>query len=191
MRLNIDNWNDVSIKKYFDINDILQDEDTSDFDKAIELVAVLNDVSIDDVMRLPVTEMANIWDSLLWLFEFDYPKTIKNKHIKVGRFETQIDTNIANMTVAQYVDFQQYWGNMPTDTPEAMADLLSVFLVPSNHKYGEGYDIDELKDCIINYMSIVDYNTIAFFLLTQLVTSILDMTEYCQEERMRMERQSI
>ena len=45
-------------------------------------------------------------------------------------------------------------------------DILSVFIIPKGHKYGDGYDINEVKQDILQ-LNMVDINAISQFFFRQ------------------------
>ena len=53
---------------------------------------------------------------------------------------------------------------------------MSVFLIPKDHNYNDGYDINEvIKD--VGNISVIDFNAICFFLRTQFATLLLIMKD--------------
>lgn len=159
-------WEDVTLNDYKQIVEINKSKEG--YDKIVALVAVLNEMTEKEVWDLPIAEMAKLTPQLEFINEFNNLKKHKFNTIKIGdKWELKCDINMKEFTVAQYMDFQNYWQEPQKD----LAKLISVFYLPKGKKYADGYDVEELINDLNNSLNIVEANEIAFFLLRKLQQS--------------------
>lgn len=153
-------WNCVSIKKYYDILDIINDSD-DEITKNVKIVALLMDKDEEEIWNMDMIQAGDYISRLQFLGKFDFPKN-PNMNIKLPGYDLEVIKDITKITVAQYVDFQNYV-KMPLR--EGMEKILSVFLIPEGCRYNEGYDIIDLQNVIRENMSFrVGQSLFAFFL---------------------------
>lgn len=171
------NWNDITIAEYKQIVDI-QKAETDNNEKIVALVALLAGMSEDEVWNMPISKLAEYTKQLDFLNEFPDLKKVKYNKLKIGdKWDLRCDINMKNFSVAQYMDFQNYWSQKEKD----LARVISVFYTPKDSKYTEGYDVEELVHDIEHNVSIVEANEIVFFFViklfksTKLIQIYLDM----------------
>lgn len=116
----------------------------------VALVAILAGMSEEELMRMPLTEYRKLRDIASFLFIEPLPRSAA-KHYKIGPFTCGYCTEERKLTTAQYIDFKELVSRGST-----MAQLLSVFLVPEGHEYGEGYDVAELQQAISENLCVLD-----------------------------------
>lgn len=167
--INKKSWADVSISEYDRIMDVVCDKELSDAEKDVALIAILAGVPEDVVWDLDIMEVKRLRLQLSWLnLEFNYPKKINFKKIKIGEWECNVLQDIDKMTYAQFVDFQNY----VRDIAHKKKEILSIFFIPTGKKYGEDYDIVGLQNAIGDNVSILTYNTVWFFFLKKYRASL-------------------
>lgn len=150
-------WDNISVGEFAEIRTILADEGRTDEDRQIALAALLQGISEDELLNMPLDEarkafaLANSLDSP--------PKRSRIRQLyHVGGWLLRA-TEAKDMTVAQWVDFQTFGRDMDKN----IVEVLSVALVPDGKKYNDGYDIEALKLDIRNKMMIPDALAVCFF----------------------------
>ena len=157
----IDNYNDLTIGKYQEIKAVIDGEVVEEYATNISLVAILADMTEDEVMSLDLKEYKVLNQKLTFLMEEPPRRMVADKY-KIGGFELETMLAVDKMTVAQYVDYQTF----VKDMDKYLVEMLSIFLIPKGKKYNEGYDIVEVQKAIRDNLSIVDAMSLsAFFLL--------------------------
>lgn len=164
-------WDQVPITIYRQIVDVYEDEMSSQQEKDLSALAILCGVPEEDIWNMQVQEINELRLKIKWLNDFSFKKKSKIKHIKVGDIKCDVMANLQEMTVSQYVDFQQYWSVQ--DWNSKIEKVLSVFIIPEGKKYGEGYDVTEFQQLIADNVSISLANSICFFFLKKCLSSIL------------------
>ena len=155
------NWTDVSLKQYNDVKEIYLNPDFSDEDRIILLINILFGV---DALKLKTSELNKYIEQMKFLGE-KVPKMKIREKYKLGENWYILRRNLKDFTVAQWIDFQNFLKN-GSDT-DNYANLLSVFFLPEGQtEYGEGYDIEQVRQDINNFLSIADATSIASFFLT-------------------------
>ena len=157
----IDNYNDLTIGKYQEIQAVLNGEIVDEYATNIQLVSILSDMTEDEVGSMGLTEYKALNQKLVFLTEMPVQKMVADKY-KIGGFELDTMLAVDKMTVSQYVDYQTFI----KEPDKYLVELLSIFLIPKGKKYNEGYDIIEVQKAIRDNLSIVDAMSLsAFFLL--------------------------
>jgi hypothetical protein len=165
IRLKYNSWDDVSIEKYEQLLKASDCED--DLQRTINILAVLTDEKPQDIENINLEELNTLTRNTKWVNEFDFDKSDKPKTFKMEGIEYNVTRRVPDMTVAQYADFQAYFGKT-TD----MEILLSIFVIPKGHKYGEGYDMEDLQRSLKKHMPITTANSIIYFFLKGSLNSL-------------------
>ena len=157
------NWTDVSLKKYIELKDLYLDPELSDEDRLIYQIKILFDV---DPLKLKPTELHKYINEMKFLGEKVPKMKIKNEY-KLGSNIYILKKELKDFNVSMWID----WTNFLKEGSDIdnYAKLLSVFFFPEGKDvkdYGEGYDIEQVRNDINNYLSIPEANSIASFLLT-------------------------
>lgn len=144
------NWKDITIEKYDRIA-ALQKEDKNEIDLIAAVIAVLDDTTVEKVEQLPYSVLLLKAKNLRFLQRNPIASIVHKSYELDGR--KFIPTlNPAELTTAQYIDFQV----RAADAPEDLAGLLSVLLIPEGHKYNEGYSGDDVREIIYKHLPIED-----------------------------------
>lgn len=162
----IESYDKLSIGKYLKFREMLKQEMPEEELQA-ELIALLNDMSINDVMGMSLVDYSKCVRKLEFLTVKPEQKDECPRHIVLGDTKYDVVRKIEELTVAQYIDYQTY---MKIDDPDGkLAEILSIFIVPSGKKYAEDYDIAEVINDIREYLPVtVAFNLCFFFRKKQL-----------------------
>lgn len=146
-------WKDITLEKYYKIQDLMAVQDDYTVLNLMDLVYGINseDINIWELSKYDISFLKNPIE------EGKLPKKLEvNGHI----YELKAD--LTRVTAAQYVDFSNYTKAKTLK----YEDILSVFIIPKGHKYGDGYDINEVKQDILQ-LNMVDINAISQFFFRQ------------------------
>lgn len=143
-------WKDITIEKYERIAG-LQEKNLGEIDLIASTIAVLDGVTVKEVEELPYAVLLLKARGLRFLQQSPIASIVKRKYKINGK--TYIPTlNPAELTTAQYIDFQVRAMGAPDD----LAGLISVILIPEGHKYNEGYSSDDVREAIYKNFPIED-----------------------------------
>lgn len=147
MNINIkNNWNEITLKEFEQMQSL--DKDSMSVDEYIlNLVAILSDVTLDELKLLPFAEVLKLNNSLSFLSKPMENQMPKPSIVIRGR-KYEIMTNPANMSTSQFLDFRI----LAEQKERRKRDLLSVFIIPKGMEYGS-YSLEEVKEDI-DYLSI-------------------------------------
>lgn len=171
-------WDNVSLKQFRDIKTLL-DEGRAPEDETAGLLAILYDMTEDNVYNLPISEFGEMARSIDFLNERPKPRDIQEVYNLNGR-EYEICT-LNNFSYQQYMNYQLVIQNKERD----YLDILTLILVEHSKKYGD-CDIERAKTDILS-MCIRDVLAIDFFFL--LSYRILTETFRSYAERMTRKAQ--
>lgn len=151
-------WFDVSLQQFKELQKI--EEEITDIDElATRRMSV---VLGEDVEQLTIPEFVEKTKDCEFLATQIPTAKIKKKYTINGRsYIPQL--NPFEMSMGQYIDFKNMQG-VKADWEQ----LLTIILIPENHKYNDGYDLEQAKKDFLN-LPIPDIMAIAnfFFRLTK------------------------
>lgn len=135
--------------------------------KTTHLISILTGLSVEDVEALPIKIFMKLASGLA--FMNDKPKEVKHKEsYEVNGRKYIVQAQVDRICTAQFLDFTNYGKEKPTST----AKLASCFLIPEGHKYGDGYDLNQvIYD--IGCMQFQDVKALSFFLQLQYAAYLL------------------
>lgn len=171
------NWNDITLKQFYEIQNILSTEDEYTL---FNLIDYLYNV---DCQSLPITQLKQY--DISFIKEPIPDVKVEKEYILNGTvYKSNMDTT--KVTVAQFVDYQNY-----IKQPEIkLEDLLSVFFIPKSCKdYNQDYDIIKVKEDLLE-LPITVAQSIGFFLGRQFKIFFL-IFRYClqkQVKKLKMEK---
>ena len=173
-------WNEITFNEF---NQIIQiaSADIHQSYKTVNLVSLLSGMSVDELENLPLSQFTSMSAKLSFLDNIP-DKVIDHKdRYKVNGREYYLQADIPSIITAQYIDYHNYSQEEDKD----LTKLVSCFLVPVNHKYGDGYD-NEVVIRDVGDLPYMDVQAIAFFLRRQygLFTHIL--IDYLKTEAKKM-----
>ena len=161
-------WKDITLRQFNKIQDLLQEIDEY---TTLNIIDVIYDV---DSANLPAMEVMNKYAHSLDFLTTTIPTNEKLKETyTINQREYNSNINLTQMTTAQFVDYQNYTKENPVD----ISKCLSVFIIPKEHTYNDGYDLKQVQDDIKD-LDMVTINTLAFF-FKKLYLLLLETTLLC------------
>lgn len=156
----IKKYEDLPVGKYKQLVEIAKRGNIAEDEQNIAIVAILADMTEEEVERMPYVEMRALFAQAGFLYETPKEEKVKRSY-QVGRFDCEVVAKPEKLTTAQYTDFKQL-ASLADEKPEV---VLSIFLVPKGKAYCEGYDIEELQNDIREHLPIgAGLAILAFFL---------------------------
>ena len=189
MELKKKSWREVSINEYFDLKEKLEEESLNEYDKEVIKLAFITEQDEDKIWALSINEFRALQIQSLWMQEFHISENPKFSTIKINKETYNIDTNLQNFTIAQYIDFQSFYSKRKSNE-RVIGNILACFIIPKGHKYAEGYDIQELVSTLNNNLDILTANEIMFFFLKRYLISIRFLANYFNLMMKRLKKKS-
>lgn len=172
------NWTELSLKKYNEIKDLYLDADLSDEDRLILQINILYGV---DALKLKTSELHKYVNEMKFLATKP-PKMKLKKEYQLGNNVYTLKKELKDVTVAQWLDWQNFLKDGGGDT-DNYANLLSIFFFPKGEtEYGENYDIEQVRQDINNHLSIAEAMSISSFFLTYRKISLLLSLLYTKKQ---------
>lgn len=177
--MQIKDFNTLPVGKYKEILKISKDQSLEEIDKQIKILSVLNDMTEDQILNLPLPEYHKLSAASAFL---GMPSPEDHTRIAdsymYGELTLIPTKDIEKMTTAQYVDFQTF----SKDPERYLEHILSCFLIPKGCKYNQEYDIKEVQELIREEMSVSDALSLMAFFFSRLHSSILNFLNSCMSE---------
>ena len=160
-------WNHITGEQYWEIFDILN-SGASDLQKQAELIALIEGKSVDEILSLDMSSAAELINKLEFLNKFELSKRYHPSSIIIDNKKYNVYTNLANLNVAQFIDYQSFIAQPFRDSYDK---ILSIFLIPDGHEYNSGYDILEVQEVIRTKLSWLEIQNLLNFILVRYVDS--------------------
>ena len=123
-------WSDITLKQFAQLKEINEREYDDDTDRLCDILSVVYETDINQVSVVEYNAMVNG----LGFMSDDVPTKRVHGHYNIKGVRYEFCSNVAEITTAQYQDFQSF----------AMQDdirgMVGCVLIPSGHKYNDGYD---------------------------------------------------
>ena len=171
-------WENISIDKYYEIKDILDDETDDDITKNVKLVAVITGKDEDEVWSMDMAEAGEYISRLQFLNKFELPDN-PNMKFNLPGYQLKVMKDVSKISVAQYVDFQNF---VKLPLREGMEKILSIFLIPEGCKYNEGYDIIDLQKVIRENISFRVAEGLLSFFIEKYGELLIHSLVYCRRQ---------
>lgn len=150
--------------------------------KTTHLLSILTGEKVEDLESLQITTFMKLLPHLQFLNE--KPKDIEHKNeYEVNGRKYIVQADVDKICTAQFLDYSSYIKEKYDTSGPNTVKLASCFLVPEGHKYGDGYDINQVWNDI-NDMSFLDVKALAFFLQLQYAAYIL-ISNDCIDRQMK------
>ena len=162
-------WNDIDVKTFKEIQDYLSTTKDGSIEQSVHLLSLIEGKDEDTYFSMPINKLTEELGKLKFMESTPQAAQVKNTY-KINGTEYVLTTNLQEMTVAQYIDYQVYIKN----PQQYMQEMLTVFLIPKGKKYNEDYDVAEAAKDMGN-LPIEDAYGISFF-LTTLLRSLTKVT---------------
>ena len=171
-------WDNITIEKYYEIKDILDDEEDDDITKNVKMVALITDMDEDEVWSMDMAEAGEYISRLQFLNKFELPDN-PNMKFNLPGYQLKVMKDVSKISVAQYVDFQNF---VKLPLREGMEKILSIFLIPEGCKYNEGYDIIDLQKVIRENISFRVAEGLLSFFIEKYGELLIHSLVYCRRQ---------
>ena len=171
-------WENITIEKYYNIKDILDDETDDDITKNVKLVAVITDKDEDEVWNMDMAEAGEYISRLQFLNKFELPDN-PNMKFNLPGYQLKVMKDVSKISVAQYVDFQNF---VKLPLREGMEKILSIFLIPEGCKYNDGYDIIDVQKEIRENLSFRVAEGLLSFFIEKYGKLLIHSLIYCRKQ---------
>lgn len=142
-------WNEMPLGLWIKEQEILRDQETDAIDKNVRLVALMYDMTEAEAYNTELNEFSKMLDSIGWLAkEPQVPQVSPQYNINGKVYNVCLNPN--KITTAQYIDFKAFNIDDPNNIPMA----LSVIMIPDGHNYNEGYELEDVKNDIMDYLRV-------------------------------------
>ena len=181
----ITSYKDLTINKYQEIREILK-EDGGELTIQANIIACLSGMDNDTVYNLSLSKYNELVQQTAFLLEKPKVSDKIPSRLNINGRECYVTTNVNKLTAAQYIDYQNL---IAMDNQEKyLANILACFVIPKGHKYGDGYEIDEIVEWLGENLSIQDAMNICFFFRKKYLNSIKITLTYLELRMKQMKR---
>ena len=178
----INNYRDLSLEKYLEIQDIEWLE-MDEIDIQTTLISILADMDFEDVLDLPIPQYKKMAEQLEFLKVSPNVKPKRIDNVVINGKEFMVIKKVEDMTAGQYIDFQHYFKDKDF---KMLPYILSCFIIPKGEKYGDSETIEYMKQ-----LSVEEALMIANFFMKQsrsLIKGMLLSLEWMIRKRIWKEK---
>lgn len=143
-------WSDITLRQYYKIQEILA---TPDDYMGFNLIDIVYGV---DVSNMLLTEAKTY--KLDFLKKEIEKSELKKYYVLNGRrYDSNFDLTV--VSTSQFMDYNTY----ANKKDKKFEELLSVFFVPEGHTYGDGYDVAQVQQDLLELDMCTVYAASFFF----------------------------
>lgn len=189
-----DSWDKITLKEFDEIQDIENNNGLCLLEKEMKLISIFFNVEEDVAWTLSTQQVLNLMAKINPIknnFKINEefgkevlktnPKSTK-KEINIGERKYEIETDVNNITYAQYVQFQA------TDK-QKIKDVLGILLVPKDKVFGRDYNLIENTEYIYSHISFQMSQDILFFMTKHFLSSLnYFLTSLSKKERQKVQQ---
>lgn len=175
----INNYKDLTLEKYIELYE-LDIHGMEEIDIQTNIIAILSDMTVDDVLDLPIPQYKKLAQQTAFLTAQPQVKARKINKIYINGKEYNVLDKIEKMTTGQYIDYQTY---LKKNDVKMLPYILSCLIIPSGEKYGDTDTIEQIKQ-----MTVEEALTISNFFMNKSLTLIkgtLRYLEYMMKRKMK------
>jgi hypothetical protein len=167
----INKYHDLTIEKYIELYefDIYGMEE---IDIQSNIIAILADMTVDEVLDLPITEYKKMAQQTAFMRQPPQVKPRRISNITINGKEFNVLDRIESMTAGQYIDYQTY---IQKGDVKMLPYILSCLIIPKGEKYGDSDTIEDIKQ-----MSVEEALTISNFFMKQSLSLIKNTLRYSE-----------
>lgn len=177
-------WQDVNVKTFKEIQDYITTTKDGNIEQSVHLLSLIEGKDEDAYFSMPIKQLTEEFGKLKFMECTPQAAQVKNTY-KINGTEYVLTTNLQEMTVAQYIDYQVYIKN----PQQYMQEMLTVFLIPKGKKYNEDYDVAKAA-ADMGELPIEDAYGISFF-LTKILRSLTKVTTSSALKKMMRELKKV
>lgn len=157
----INKWEDISLEMFMEINKIGASDDDEDT-KNLKVAALLSNKTLDEIESMPISKTIELISQTHFLFS-PAPRVKPNKDLNLNGREYRRMGKTEEMTTAQFIEFQSVAKNLN----DMLVEFISIFIIPKGHKYGDGYDIEQVYNDVktmpvVEALGLADFFTKAY-----------------------------
>ena len=162
MELKYKGWPQISIKKYYELEEISQESLSEGEEKDMEILACLCECTPDDISRIPYQEYLGLKKQVRFLGNFRFDINTDLKELEVGGRKYKVCRDFSKFTTGQYIDFQNLYNE--NNLKKNYGLILATFVIPRDAKeYNQGYDVVEEAKYLYENLDICRANQLMFF----------------------------
>lgn len=179
-------YKDININKWLQLQSVLSE--TDDLSIQAKLIAIVNDMTEEEVLNKKLSEYSKLVHSIDFLLEKPVVSKKAPKKIILNGRKYDVVTDMRNLTAGQYIDYNSLVQMNEND--KYLPNILACFIVPEGENYGD-YDVMAVADEIGEYLDVETamgllsffQNWFRLFVLTILKSSEKTIKRMIQQEK--------
>lgn len=164
MNLKYKSWDNIPIKIYYKIVDILKQYENLPEKQIIPILSLLYDTDEKEIGKLKIYDVSKLISQVDWINNFSFDKENKIQDIEVNGIKSRIKYDLSKFSYKQFLDYQEYQKKLDTDITY-IPNVLATFIIPEGKEYDEGYEMQEWVDTIEEYLPITTAQNLMYFFL--------------------------
>ena len=143
----IHDWHSMKVADQIKLRNISELQVATDDEKNLMVAAHLAGIAYAEMLQMPLDSVREIMDNTDFLMNSTpVPAKARKNYVVNGR-TYMLFKDPSEMTVAQFIDFQQIYREGFDKMP---AEMLCIFLIPQGHVYNDGYDKEQQMEDMLD-----------------------------------------
>jgi hypothetical protein len=175
-------WDEITLKMFEEISLA----EGNPYERTVDILNILTGISEEELKVMPAVmlETSGINEKLGFLSTAPH-KSMPNEKYSTKTRKYTVSLYPAKWTAAQYLD---YSAALMTGDSKKLAKIIACFCVPEGHKYGDGYDFDEVVNDLYENMPITIALGYSSFFQLQLTSFVKALSAYTEKKKKRLTR---
>lgn len=167
-------WEELTVGEFVQLEQILKSDIPESY-RTANVLSLLSGKTLEEIEGLPITEFQSLSKCLSFIETKPEANKISDIYTLNSR-KYKLEAEVGKIITAQYIDYQNYSKEQPVD----ITKILSCWLVPLDHNYNDGYNMNQVISDI-ETMKLVDALAVSFFFPKQLAAYMLILKDCLQK----------
>lgn len=157
----IDSWNKMSLRKYKELNKIVEEySNEADDVFVVKVISLLTDMSEDELLNLPIDTFKGLVEKGSFVYRNPNDKRPLPDTIVLNGERYKLQKDVTRCTAGQYIDIQEY-----IKAKLEYEYFISTILIPEGLTYSDNYDTTQVMNDILDFMDVETALSISRILL--------------------------
>lgn len=173
-------WGDMKLNDFFQYQKIMKMDLENEHTVMLHLINFVTKKPMKELKNMTTEDFNRFVQGVDISWLQNNPKTYKKpiKRLKLDGKDYYINTEYFQLTTAQFIDL-----NTIFKKDDNMLDVLCCVIIPKGSKYNdESYDLNELRDIILNNISVEETFSIVNFMLRSYTKLLGLLSQYLEKQ---------
>lgn len=146
----IDSWNKMPLRKYKELNKIVDEYGEEEDDVfVVKVISLLSDLTEDELLNMPLDDFRELVEKGSFVYRAPNNGRPIPDSIVLNGTKYRLQKDVTSCTAGQYIDIQEY-----IKAGLEYEYFISTILIPDGMTYSDNYDTTKVLNDILDYMDV-------------------------------------